>query len=167
MSKNFSDLMKEITDWQDKTFTEATPLSAAEHLRREVKELIFDLTNGDFESAKAEMADCQLLLIAVAHLSEVDLELAVEEKMAINRLRMWGVPDDQGVVEHIREGKTLIEVFEAEGLIPSAPDGMENVLIKISKEEEKIKEEMQSEEGAFRMSEELYQHLRRNLHGKV
>lgn len=118
MSKLFQQLIQEITEWQDSVFMEATPLSAATHLQREVRELIFDLKNGNPKSSESEMADCFLLIIATAHLSGVDLEAAIEEKMEINRNRVWGKPDAEGVVEHIREGRTLVEIFTEEGVLP-------------------------------------------------
>jgi len=148
MSRTLSDWIKEITEWQDSVFTEATPLSAATHLQREVRELIFDLTNANPKSARLEAADCFFLLIGVAHLSGIDLEEALAEKMVINKARKWGKPDSDGVVEHIRvddldgkiswdgetirwKGKTLLEIFTDEGLIPEQE---ENILIEISKE---------------------------------
>lgn len=97
-----NELVQEIIAWQDSVFTEATPLSAAEHLRREVRELIFDLKMGNLENAESEIADCFLLIVAVAHLSGVDLEIAADAKLTINKARIWGKPDADGVVEHIR-----------------------------------------------------------------
>lgn len=149
MSKTLAEWIKEITEWQDRTFTEATPLSAATHLQREVRELIFDLASGNPKSMRFEIVDCFLLIIGVAHLSGVDLEEALEKKMTINKARKWGKPDAQGVVEHIRDepfpgsdfptsegsrfvGKTLLQVFEEEGILP---EDTENILLKISKED--------------------------------
>src|SRR5690242_18578343 len=111
--------MQEITDWQDSVFTKATPLSAAIHLQREIRELVFDIKNGNPLSAKFELADCFLLLVGVAHLSNIDLEAAAIEKLEINKAREWGEPDAEGVVEHIK-GKTLLEIFEADGLLSNA-----------------------------------------------
>lgn len=159
MSRTLADWIKEITEWQDSIFTQATPLSAVKHLQREVRELFRDLCYGKpvggsySENVASEIADCFLLIISVAHLAGVDLETAVKEKMSINRMREWGKPDAQGVVEHVRneieadnlagklswdgeqmrwKGKTLLEVFEEAGIID---DDSENILLKISKEE--------------------------------
>jgi NTP pyrophosphatase (non-canonical NTP hydrolase) len=101
--KTMGELLKEITGWQDKIFTQATSISAATHLKRELTELVVDLINHDYENARLEMADCFILIAGVAHLSGVDLEAAVEEKMEINRKRTWGKPDKDGVVEHMRD----------------------------------------------------------------
>lgn len=130
MSRTLAEWIKEITEWQDSIFTQATPLSAVTHLQREVVELTFaiqteQLKRDGKKDIETELSDGFLLLIGVAHLSGIDLEKALAEKMAINKAREWGKPDAQGVVEHVRTseagtliGKTLVEVFEAEGLIP-------------------------------------------------
>lgn len=126
MPIEFTKLINEIAEWQDKIFTEATPLSAAIHLQREVRELVFDLTSGNPKSMRLELADVFFLLVAVAHLSGVELEEAVLEKFEINKKRVWGKPDAEGVVEHVRElpkGATLLEVFQDNGLL----EGTENV----------------------------------------
>lgn len=102
--KTLKELLKEINDWQDSVFTKATVWSAMEHLDREVKELRQSIySNPTRESQEGELADVFLLLAGVAHLLELDLEKAVEEKMTINRRRVWGHPDKDGVVEHIKE----------------------------------------------------------------
>lgn len=123
MSKSFTEISQEITDWQDSVFTEATPLSAATHLQREVVELVFEIQKLKFQPAnhldtsalEKEIADCFLLIVGVAHLSGINLEAAIEEKMKINRRRIWGKPDSEGVVEHVREDTLLVNVFKDEG----------------------------------------------------
>lgn len=102
------ELLKEITDWQDSVFTEATPLSAAKHLRTEVKELINSLTYDPDEVntehlAPYEIADCFLLIVAVANLSGIDLLAAAKEKLEINKQRTWGEVNEEGFVEHVRK----------------------------------------------------------------
>lgn len=147
MSRSLQEIIEEITDWQDVTFTQATPLSAVTHLQREVIELTFAIQSAHLKregtsNLEEEIADCFFLLVAVTHLSKVNLEKAVADKMVVNLRRAWGLPDADGVVEHVHEqppmyegndprwkGKTLIEVFTDEGLIPQAPSGFENVLI--------------------------------------
>lgn len=148
MSRILEDWIVEITGWQDKTFPQATPLSAAIHLTREALEVQASAKAGQLDELASELADVFLLTVGVAHLSGIDLEEAVARKMAINRNRVWGEPDSDGVVEHVREetptheytirqfkGKTLIQVFEDEGLIPPYFDGMEDILIKTSAED--------------------------------
>lgn len=142
MSKSLAEWIKEITEWQDSIFTQATPKSAAIHLKREAIEVLDSICHHDSVGLDFELVDVLLLTIGVAHLSGINLEEALDLKMFHNRNRAWGKPDADGVVEHIREqppmyegndprwkGKTLIEVFTDEGLIPQAPSGFENVLI--------------------------------------
>lgn len=153
MSRTFQEIKEEITAWQDKTFPQATPLSAVTHLQREIIELTFEVQiqhlkrKGTSELPK-ELADVFLLTVAVAHLSGINLEEAIAEKMKINLARTWGEPDVDGVVEHVREGKTLLEIFQDDGLIAS---DTENILIK------------NSGENSLSLSEEVYQQLRRRL----
>lgn len=53
----------------------------------------------------------------MAHLSGIDLESVVDQKMIINRRRIWSEPDQDGVVEHVREAaekaNSLLEKFNA------------------------------------------------------
>lgn len=130
MGKTLVELSDEITEWQDSVFTKATPLSATTHLKKEVLELAIDLINCDYEKARIEIADCFLLIIAVAHLSGIDLEASIEEKMAINRRRVWGEPDAYGVVEHVRG--TLVEIFGDDKL----PENFANLFSGLTKEGE-------------------------------
>lgn len=90
-------ITREIHDWQAVTFPRATPASVVEHLRREVAELVDDPTD------TSELADCYFLLVGLAYELGVDLTTVVARKLAVNRARTWGEPDDQGVVEHVRE----------------------------------------------------------------
>lgn len=103
MSRSMREIISEINLWQDKVFTQSTAESTATHLLMEANELYDDPYD------EGEIADIFILLAAVAHKTNVDIEAAVERKMAINRLRTWGKPDKQGVVEHVRN--TLVEVF--------------------------------------------------------
>ena len=108
--RDLTEIIKEINDWQDKVFTQATAESTAAHLLREAKELYDDPYDA------GEIADIFILLAAVAHKTGVDIETAVERKMAINRLRTWGKPDKQGVVEHVRQ------TAESGGIISNSPN---------------------------------------------
>jgi len=114
--------MKEITEWQDSIFTQATPLSAAIHLTREALEVQQSVKLGEKGwELDLELADVFLLTVGIAHLAGIDLEAAIDLKMFHNRNRTWGAPDADGVVEHVRGPKTLVEVFvfdsESENLI--------------------------------------------------
>lgn len=97
---------KEVCEWQNRTFKQATPLSCAKHLWEEVQELIDDLENG--KTGYSEIADCILLIIGVCNkkgLSYADIVALIDDKMTINRNRKWGDVNEQGYVKHIDEGK--------------------------------------------------------------
>lgn len=94
----------EITEWQKQTFGNATPLSKLEHLKEEVNELIFDITNNK-ETKELEFADCFILLFGAAASDGMDFEdicEAIHAKMVINYKRKWGKPKENGVVNHIK-----------------------------------------------------------------
>lgn len=90
-------LAREIRAWGASTFSTSNPSSTAEHLHREVDELIANPFNGE------EQADVFHLLVQLARTTDVDLVAEVARKFAINRQRVWQAPDDSGVVEHVRE----------------------------------------------------------------
>lgn len=90
-------VIREVNEWQAVTFPRATPASVVEHLRREVQELVADPTD------LSELADVVFLAVGLAYELGVDLKTVVAEKLAVNKARTWGQPDEQGVTEHIRE----------------------------------------------------------------
>lgn len=93
-------VLAEVNAWQAVTFPRATPASVAEHLRREVMELVNDPTD------TAELADVVFLVVGLAYelgLDMTTLAAVVAQKLAVNRARSWSQPDEHGVVEHIRE----------------------------------------------------------------
>lgn len=91
-----NNFQKEVGDWGTKTFQKATPESIVAHLKKEVSELA--------ESHKPqEGADCLILLLHHAHIVGYDLLEEAKKKLQINKKRRWGYPDENGVVEHIRE----------------------------------------------------------------
>lgn len=94
-----------ITAWQNETFPGATAFSKAAHLEQEVQELR-DAVEIDDPNVRLEIADCYLLLAGITHKSGMTYEdvcAAIEEKMEINRKRKWGNPDENGVVNHVKE----------------------------------------------------------------
>lgn len=96
-------LFDEVTKWQHDTFPLADALSKAFHLREEVEELIEDLEN-DRPHKRLEYADCFLLLFGSAKadgMSYQDIQNAISEKLEICKKRVWGKPDENGVVKHI------------------------------------------------------------------
>lgn len=103
-------MFESITDWQRKTFPYSTPLSRAKHLRTEIKELIFELQKDQLPPANeeeilSEFADCFILLFGTAESYGMDYSEICEcirRKMAVNKKRKWGLPDKDGIVNHIR-----------------------------------------------------------------
>ncbi len=100
-------LQLEIADWQDKTFPEANALSKMSHLAKEVielnKALLHDTEMIHKEDLIAdELADCQHLLFGIASKCGINLYKATKQKFEINKKRIWGKPDSNGVVEHLK-----------------------------------------------------------------
>jgi NTP pyrophosphatase (non-canonical NTP hydrolase) len=98
---------KEITEWQQKTFGKATPLSKISHLAEELQELVDDLVS-DNPNRRLEFADCFFLLFGAASVDGMtydDICKAIDEKFEINKKRNWGNPDENGVVKHIQESE--------------------------------------------------------------
>lgn len=90
-----------IAMWQRATFPHATPVSCAEHLRREADELAQALAFGNADDVAGEVADLFHLVVAVADRLGLDLADVVRRKLRTNRARTWGTPDAHGVAEHI------------------------------------------------------------------
>jgi len=65
--------------------------------------LSIELKESELEK-RYEFADCFMLLIAAAKMEGMsgnDLILITRLKLALNKKRKWGKPDENGVVEHI------------------------------------------------------------------
>ena len=101
---------KKITNWQKKTFGEATALSKIAHLKEEIKELETELSPSESNSDESvkekelEFADCFILLFGAAAsdgMSYKNICDCIDEKMQINYNRKWGKPKKNGVVNHI------------------------------------------------------------------
>jgi NTP pyrophosphatase (non-canonical NTP hydrolase) len=92
--------IQEIGAWQRETFPHATDQSVIAHLQKEVLTELPFASRGDLPY---ELADCLMLLFSLADRNCIDLEMALREKLAINRARTWGAVNAQGFVEHIRE----------------------------------------------------------------
>lgn len=95
-------VVEDILAWQCATFTQRTPHSITKHLLKEAKEL--HAAPRDDE----EWADVFFLTVALIQdgtpAAPRDLIGALRRKLAKNRARTWGVPDADGVVEHVAEG---------------------------------------------------------------
>lgn len=92
-------LQDDLCEWAEKTFGGGDRLvPVIHHLKQEVKELLDHPTN------RMEFADCFILLLEAAQqagLNTDDLIDAANEKLEINKKRVWGKPDENGVINHI------------------------------------------------------------------
>jgi hypothetical protein len=127
-------IQDEIKEWSNKTFGVyriATPL--AYHLKKEVEELIdalkihyqglysnndngCELYRKDREFIELAFADCFILLLDCASRISINAESllkAIKTKLEINKNRVWGKPDENGVIEHIEEGITENQFFNS------------------------------------------------------
>lgn len=122
-------LMNEVAQWSDKTFSDGVfrgsrALPIARHLSREVDELSDAIKQGlplhptekmgikEFEDIKEELADCMMLLLDCScHLgvNADELVTASFNKLEVNKNRVWGKPDSEGVVEHIEKNHLMSE----------------------------------------------------------
>lgn len=116
------EMFEEITAWQKEIFTKATSMSAANHLKEEVFELLCELNDGHTgflsdeqkSKIKSEYADCFLLLFGSASLfglSYDDICKAINNKMEINKARKWGGVNEQGYVKHLPDNPTPISNY--------------------------------------------------------
>lgn len=123
--RSFQELQNEVKKWSDAAFgIYRTGKPIAHHLKKEINELIDALEeyhqgtyNGDLdigiqfvvqrrERILYEAVDCFTLLIDVLaheHFDMNDLRTASFTKLEINKKRKWGKPDENGVIEHIKE----------------------------------------------------------------
>ncbi len=119
LTHNIQLLMDLIRKWSDEqfsdgVFTHERTLPITYHLRKEVEELIDELKKvgnaelSGFELAKIkeEYADCFMLLLDSASHFGLSAENLYNEcvwKLRVNKHRKWGAPDENGVIEHIRD----------------------------------------------------------------
>lgn len=92
-------LQRQIGEWGERTFGEADPEAILAHLVEEVWELV-----GSQEPEEA--ADVAILLCQFAHRRGFSLRDEVIKKHAINERRVWGAPDERGVVRHVEATAT-------------------------------------------------------------
>lgn len=116
--ENLQNLMNKTSAWSDKTFdngqfnrSRCIPISY--HLQKESKELteaLLDFANHPTiemrMNVNKEYADALILLVDSANhfgLNADELLTVAFNKLEENKTRTWGTPDENGVVEHIRE----------------------------------------------------------------
>jgi NTP pyrophosphatase (non-canonical NTP hydrolase) len=79
-------------------------LAAAMHLQREAAELTAAIEwNRDPREIGEEIADVFILAAAIADRLGVDVAAAIWSKLETLKARKWGLPDGEGVIEHVRE----------------------------------------------------------------
>jgi len=105
-------LMDDIREWSDATFGEGQrTVPILHHLKKEVDELIEEVMadlelESDSGTSLTEFADTFMLLFDAANhhgFTAANILNAVRGKLEINKKRKWGRPDENGVVEHIKE----------------------------------------------------------------
>ncbi len=101
MTTRIQQLQDEIAEWSDATFgggrSATRPLH---HLAKEVQEVIAQPDD------HVEYADCLILLLDAYRMAGGNADELLEaafQKLEINKQRDWGTPDENGVVEHIRD----------------------------------------------------------------
>ena len=116
--KSLQKLMNEICEWSDKTFdngkfTRSRCIPISYHLQKESVELteaLLEFANNPTIEMRMkvgkEYADLLILLVDSANhfgLNADELLTVAFNKLEENKKRKWGLPDENGVVEHIRE----------------------------------------------------------------
>lgn len=99
----FKQLVEEIQDWGDEAHGTAVGRQdgLSRHLILEAGEVAEAAAYADQDAVAMELADVFILSCGIARAMKVDLESAIEKKMAINRARKWAKPDAQGVIRHV------------------------------------------------------------------
>jgi hypothetical protein len=95
---DIAELQHAIGEWSEATFDDNSPAPKLHHLKEEVDELL------EAPMDRAEYADCLILLLDAARKAGIgadELVQAAYQKLEINKRRLWGEPDENGVVKHI------------------------------------------------------------------
>lgn len=92
---NLDHFQAEVAAWAEATFGEGTTTTLLAHLIKEVREL-WDTQEPE------EAADVFILLLHFAHKRGFSLFDEAQRKFAVNKGRVWGEPDEDGVIEHVR-----------------------------------------------------------------
>lgn len=93
-------LAQDVFDWADFTFPHRTLGSMALKLYEEIGEMLKDPHD------HSEFADVMILLLDHAKIYEIDIEVAIRDKLAINGSRTWEI-NENGVMSHVRTNKTV------------------------------------------------------------
>ena len=105
-NNEWESFLNDMHQWQLKTFGKATPVSKLHHLKEEINELIEDLEKGkDVAFIKHEYADAFFLLFGSLYVYGFEIKHLLgwmKAKLEINKIRKWGKPNKNGVVNHIK-----------------------------------------------------------------
>lgn len=102
-------LWDEIGEWSNRVFGDETargPIGPLNHLAREAKEAAAEFEEYNYGAGEVEIADCLILVFDAARragMTPMSLVGTALEKMEINRGRVMGEPDEEGVIEHRRD----------------------------------------------------------------
>jgi len=91
-------LQQEIGEWSEATFDDIGPTPKLHHLKKEVEEVL------QAPLDRVEYADCLILLLDAARKAGISADELLEvtyEKLQVNKRRLWGEPDENGVVHHV------------------------------------------------------------------
>lgn len=97
---NLLTFQQEVGEWANKTFPGSNLRTKLTHLHRELIEL--KEARRDTQVAE-ECADMFLILLHICHSLNIDLGEEAECKLEVCKGRIWGKPDTEGVIEHVRE----------------------------------------------------------------
>ncbi len=95
-SMSVQELQVEIAQWADQLNPNRTALSLIAKMLEELGELIASERQDD----PLELADVLILALDLAHIKQIDLAVAVQAKMQINRQRQWRIADN-GAMSHV------------------------------------------------------------------
>lgn len=90
-----------ITEWAAHVGINAAPARAVSRAGEELQEAIDAIATGDMASAGGELADVAICLYVAASEMGIDLQAAIDAKMAINRSRTWR-RDATGCIYHVK-----------------------------------------------------------------
>lgn len=96
---NINDLASSIATQADKLFPTRTDTSMFLKIYHETAELID--ANEDPAKRSDELADLLILLLDYGARKDIDIQMAVQRKMAINQNRKW-VTNQLGVNQHVK-----------------------------------------------------------------
>jgi NTP pyrophosphatase (non-canonical NTP hydrolase) len=105
MSKGDIDIMtEEVVSWISPLISDENrnPFNTNIKLVEEVSELLHSLHTGEGRVGH-ELADCLILILDIAHLTNTDLVAEFWSKMKINRERVWA--EKNGSLHHNKEKK--------------------------------------------------------------